>query len=429
VPLNQNMHQVTTLSNGVRVATLTMPQTLGVSVGLWVGVGGRYEPARLSGVSHFIEHLLFKGTRRRTARDISVEVESVGGYLNAFTGEEMTCFYAKAAREHLERLADVLCDMYLHPAFAAEELEKERGVIREEILMYRDQPQQYVHELLNEIMFPNHPLGRALTGTVETVSAMSRADVARYKAENYIAANTVAAVAGRCFHDDVVELFEGKLSGLNTTRSAPRFLPMRDRQRRARIRVHKKDVEQTQIALGVHGCSRHHPDRYAVKLLSILLGENMSSRLFQVVREQHGLAYAIQSSAGFFADTGTFVISAGLDNKRLGKALRLIMRELRRATEKAPALRELENARNYALGQLKLSLESSTNQMMWLGEHLLSYGRVAEPSEVERGIKAVTAEDVRRVAAELFQPRRWSVAVVGNAQPQELKACLSGRAQ
>jgi predicted Zn-dependent peptidase len=418
------MHRVTTLSNGLRVATLTMPQTQSVSVGLWVGVGGRYEPARLSGVSHFIEHLLFKGTRRRTAREISEAVESVGGYLNAFTGEETTCFYAKAAQEHLERLADVLCDMYLHPSFAAAELEKERGVIKEEILMYRDQPQQYVHELLTETMFPDHPLGRPLTGTVETVSTMSRADVVRYKAAKYLAANTVVAVAGRCFHDDVVELFESRLTGLKTARSSPQFAPMENHQRRARFRFFKKEVEQTQVAMGVRGYSRHHPDRYAVRLLSILLGENMSSRLFQVVREQHGLAYSIQTNTGFFADSGAFVISAGLDNKRLGKALQLTMREVRRAAEKAPANAELENARNYALGQLKLSLESSTNQMMWLGEHLLSYGRVAEPSEVERGIKAVTAEDVRRVAADLFQANRWNVAVVGTVDEEEVRSCL-----
>lgn len=419
------MHRLSTLANGLRVATLTMPQTQSVSVGLWVGVGGRYEPARLSGVSHFIEHLLFKGTRRRTAREISEAVESVGGYLNAFTGEETTCFYAKAAQEHLERLADVLCDMYLHPLFAAEELEKERGVIKEEILMYRDQPQQYVHELLTETMFPNHPLGRALTGTVETVSAMSRADVMRYKTEKYLAANTVVAVAGRCFHDDVVELFESRLMGLKPARSSPQFAPMENHQRRARFRFFKKEVEQAQVAMGVRGYSRHHPDRYAVRLLSILLGENMSSRLFQVVRERHGLAYSIQTSTGFFADTGAFVISAGLDNKRLGKALRLTMREVRRVMEKAPAKAELENARNYALGQLKLSLESSTNQMMWLGEHLLSYGRVAEPSEVERGIKAVMAEDVRRVAADLFRANRWNVAAVGMVDEGEVRSCLS----
>jgi len=420
------MHRLTTLSNGLRIATLTMPQTQSVSIGLWVGVGGRYEPARLSGVSHFIEHLLFKGTRRRTAREISEAVESVGGYLNAFTAEETTCFYAKAAHHHLERLADVLCDMYLHPSFAAAELEKERGVIKEEILMYRDQPQQYVHELLTETMFPKHPLGRALTGTVETVGAMSRGDVARYKSSKYLAANTIVAVAGRCYHDDVVDLFESKLGAMAKARGMPQFARIENRQSRPRFCVHKKETEQTQVALGVHGYSRHHPDRYALRLLSILLGENMSSRLFQVVREQHGLAYAIQSSTGFFADTGAFVISAGLDNKRLGKALRLTRRELRRIADKPPASVELENARNYALGQLKLSLESSTNQMMWLGEHLLSYGRVAEPSEVERGIKAVTAEDVQRVAADLFRANRWSAAVIGPLDDsREIRSALS----
>jgi predicted Zn-dependent peptidase len=419
------MRRVTTLSNGVRIATLTMPQTQSVSVGLWVGVGGRYEPAPLSGVSHFIEHLLFKGTRRRTARQISAAVESVGGYLNAFTTEEMTCFYAKAAGEHLERLADVLCDMYLQSLFAAGDLEKERRVILEEILMYRDQPQQLVHELLGQTMFPNHPLGRALTGTVETVSAMRRADVLRFRAQKYLASNTVVAVAGRCFHDDVVELFEPQLQRLKKSRSAPKFEPMNQRQRRARVCVQSKEVEQTQVALAVPGYSRHHPQRYAVKLLSVLLGENMSSRLFQIVREQYGWAYWIQSNTCFYADTGALVISAGMDNKRLDKALRLTLREARRVAEQAPGAQELENARNYALGQLKLSLESPTTQMMWLGEHLLGFDRLTEPSEVERGIKAVTAQDICRVAADLFRANRWTVAVVGRADEAELRQCLN----
>ena len=195
-----------------------------VSVGLWVGLGGRYEPARLSGIAHFIEHLLFKGTRRRSAKQISQTVEGIGGYLNAFTGEETTCYYAKASHRHLDTLLDVLADMYLHPRFAAPDIDKERGVIKEELLMYRDQPDHYVHELLGETLWPEHPLGRTLTGTPETLDAMDRATTLDFKRRKYVAANTVVTVAGHCRHEDIVGCV-GKMLPLAGNGRAPVFQP------------------------------------------------------------------------------------------------------------------------------------------------------------------------------------------------------------
>jgi predicted Zn-dependent peptidase len=419
------MYRVTTLPNGLRIATHHMPHVESVSVGVWVGVGGRYEPSRLSGISHFIEHLLFKGTRHRTAKQISESVESVGGYLNAFTSEETTCYYAKAAHDYFPRLFDVLSDMYLHPLFAAEDIEKERGVIQEEIKMYHDQPAQHVHELLGQTMWPNQPLGRSLTGSVETVAALTKSDFLDYRRQKYLAANTVIAVAGRCWHEDVAEAVENHLGTMKNSARLPKFAPVTSSRRALRICLHTKETEQTHLAMGVHGYSRHDARRYALRLLSIILGENMSSRLFQVVRERYGLAYSIHTSAGFFADTGAFVISAGLDNKRLEKALGLIGRELRRITRRPPSADELERARNYALGQLKLGLESTSNQMMWMGEHLLSYGKIIEPHELERRIKAVTVEDVAQVAVALLQPQRLNVAVIGPVNNrQKLEAAL-----
>ena len=199
------MPQTTTLPNGLRVATAEMPGMESVAVGLWVGIGGRYEAKRISGVSHFIEHLLFKGTRRRSAKQISQTVEGIGGYLNAFTGEEHTCYYAKASHRHFNTLLDVLADMYQHPRFATTDIAKERDVIKEELLMYRDQPDHYVHELLTETLWPDQPLGRPLTGSTASLDATDRAALCAYKAANYIAANTVVAVAGRCRHDDIAE--------------------------------------------------------------------------------------------------------------------------------------------------------------------------------------------------------------------------------
>lgn len=405
------MYKLTRLPNGLRVATCAMPTMASVSVGLWVGVGSRYEPQRLGGITHFIEHLVFKGTRRRTAKQISREIEGLGGYINAFTGEETTCYYALASHRHLPRLLDVLADMYLRARLAPADIAKERGVIKEELLTYRDQPQQYVHELLTETLWPAHPLGRAVAGNPESLDAIDRTAVRRYKQRYYTAHNSVLAVAGRCEHADVVARAE-RLLPLPAVPGRLRFVPAGDRQRQPQARFLQKDLEQTHLALGIRGYSRHDRRRYALKLMSVILGENMSSRLFQVIRERHGLAYAIQSATSFFADTGAVYVSAGLDSGRLDRALTLILRELRKLAERPPAQAELKRAQDYSIGQMRLGLESTSNQMMWMGDHLLAYGRIDHPDTVERRLQAVTTADVQRVAADLFRNHRLNAAVI-----------------
>jgi predicted Zn-dependent peptidase len=402
---------VTQLSSGVRIATAEMPHMESVSVGIWVGVGGRYETKRIAGISHFIEHLLFKGTHRRSAKEISQTVEGIGGYLNAFTGEETTCYYAKASHRHLDTLLDVLADMYLHPRLAAADIKKERQVIKEELLMYRDQPDHYVHELLTETLWPGQPLGLSLTGTPESLDAIDRAALFAYKQKKYIGANTVVAVAGRCRHDDIVTRVSRAAHVAGNGRT-PHFQPARAGQRSPRLHFLSKPVEQSHLAIGIRGVSRHDPRRYAMKLLSVILGENMSSRLFQTIREKHGLAYSIQSSTSYFADTGAFIISAGLDTRRLHKALKLVMSELRKIARRPPTAVELRRAKDYGIGQMRLGLESSSNQMMWLGEHLLAYGFIQTPDEIERQIEAVTTEDVQEVAVRLFRDKRLNAAVI-----------------
>jgi predicted Zn-dependent peptidase len=419
------MFTITQLPSGVRVATAEMAHMESVSLGVWVGVGGRYEPSRLSGASHFIEHLLFKGTLRRTAKQISQTVEGIGGYLNAFTSEETTCYYAKASHEHLDTLLDVLTDMYLHPRFAAADIDKERGVIKEELLMYRDQPDHYVHELLTETLWPEHPLGRSLTGTAKTLDAMDRRALLSFKHRKYVSANTVVAVAGRCQHDDIVSRVERMLTLPRNGRS-PTFAPAREQQRAPRLRFFNKNCEQSHLAIGVRGYSRHDSRRYALKVLSVILGENMSSRLFQVIREQHGLAYSIQSSTSYFADTGALLVSAGLDTKRLHRALALILVELRKLSKQPPSTVELRRAKDYAIGQMRLGLESTANRMMWIGEHLLAYGSIQSPAEVEERIAAVTTEDVQTTAADLFRNNRLNVAVITPSKDERgINALLS----
>ncbi len=355
--------------------------------------------------------MLFKGTRRRSAKDISEAIEGIGGYINAFTGEETTCYYAKASHRHFDRVLDVLSDMYLHPRVAAADVRKERAVIKEELLMYRDQPQQYVHELLTETIWPGHPLGYPVAGTPESLDRLTRDSLCEFKQKSYVTANTIFAVAGRCDHADTVARVRASLR-MRPVRAAPRFVSVRSRQTAPRLRFLSKSVEQTNLAIGLRAYSRRDPRRYALKLLSVILGENMSSRLFQSIREEHGLAYSIHTSANYFADTGAFVISAGLDEKRLSQTLRLVLRELRQIARHRPPDEELQRAKDYALGQMRLGLESTTNQMMWIGEHLLAYGYIDDPDVIEKRIQMITSEEVKDVAADLFRGRNLSAAVI-----------------
>lgn len=411
------MYRVSTLPNGLRVATAEMPTMESVSLGVWIGVGGRYEPERHSGISHFIEHLLFKGTHRRSAKQISQSIEGIGGYLNAFTAEEHTCYYARAAHRHFDTLLDVLADMYLHPRFAPPDIAKERDVIKEELLMYRDQPDHYVQELLTETLWPNQPLGRPLTGSLRSLDRTDRRALRTYKANHYVPANTIVAVAGHCRHEEVVRRVASVL-GHGCAGRRSRFAAARENQRAPRLRWLSKNVEQTHLALGIRSFSRHDPRRFAAKLLSVILGENMSSRLFQVVREQHGLAYSIQSAGTYFADTGAFLVSAGLDTERLPRALRLILRELAKIAQRPPSAQELRRAKDYAIGQMRLGLENTSNQMMWVGEHLMAYGFILTPDEVERRLQAVTAQEIQRVAAALFRDRALNAAIITPRQDE-----------
>ncbi len=407
----QRMYHVTQLQNGLTVATAEMPHMLSVSVGLWIGVGSRYEPPRLNGVCHFIEHLLFKGTKRRSAKEISQAVEGIGGYLNAFTSEEMTCFHARACHDRFDELLDVLLDMRLDSRFDPVEIRKEREVIKEEMAMYLDEPQHYVQELLNATMWPDQPLGRPITGTEQTLDAMTRAHLVGYLCENYVPANTLIVAAGKLKHRQVARAVARYGRRFSTT-EPPRFTPARSEQRAPKIRLFTKKTEQTQIALGIRTCSRLDERRYALRLLNTILGENMSSRLFQVVREDRGLAYSIYSTPSFFGDAGDLVISAGLDTGNLTKTLRLIVGELRRMREAAPSAAELRRAKDYVIGQIDLSLESTDNQMNWLGEQLLGYGRIFRPAEVKRRLREVTAGEIRAIARDFLRPERLNLALV-----------------
>ena len=388
-----------------------------VSVGLWVGTGSRYEPAPINGACHFIEHMLFKGTRKRSAKEISQAIEGLGGYLNAFTGEEATCFHARAGHEHFSDLLEVLMDMFLNSTFGPEEIAKERRVIKEEIAMYLDEPQHHVQELLNETLWPGQPLGRPITGAGKTLERLARANLLAYLRENYVGSNTLIVAAGKVRHSQVLKAVRPYTPRI-CNGARPWFVPARNHQDAARLRLFTKEVEQTQMALGIRTCSRHDERRYALRLLNAILGENMSSRLFQVVREDRGLAYSIYSTPTFFDDTGDLVISAGLETNNLSKAFRLILRELLRLVKSPPNRSELGRACDYVIGQMDLSLESTDNQMNWLGEQLLGFGRVFRPAQIKRRLREVSPLDIRAAAAEFLRPERLNVALI-----TPLKSC------
>ncbi|MEY2408086.1 MAG: hypothetical protein QOF48_756 [Verrucomicrobiota bacterium] len=419
------MYRVTRLPNGLTVATAEMPHLASVSLGLWVGVGGRFEPAELNGASHFIEHMLFKGTRRRNAEQISQAVEGIGGYLNAFTSEENSCFYAKATRVHFDELLDVIVDMFLNSTFDPMELTKEREVIKEELASYLDQPHQLVQELLNETLWPDHPLGRSLTGTVKTIDTLTRAELLGFRRKNYVAPATLIVAAGACRHEKVVRAVS-KFASRFPTGSNPVFEPCIPTQGKPRIRLHPRDTAQLQMAMGIRVCSRRDPRRYALRILNAILGENMSSRLFQLLREERALAYSVHSSLAFYDDVGSMTISAGLDTDKLPQALRLIRHELRRLVARAPGAAELRRARDYIIGQLDLGLEGSESQMTWVGEHYLAHGRIVTAAELKQRLRGVTAADVRGVARDFFKPERVSLAVVSPLKSvRGLEALLS----
>ena len=405
---------------GIPLVVSEMEQVESVCVGLWFPAGSRYEPASASGALHFIEHLLFKGTKRRNARQISEAIEGVGGYLNAFTSEEMSCYHAAAPATQIGLLFDVLTDMVENSVFAPDEIERERGVILEEIKMYEDQPSQVVQDRLNELLWPRHGLGRPITGTLASVAKLTRNELLAARRKFYDPSRMTVTVAGRTTVAEVTKLM-GRRRGSPQSLRAVRA-PVTDRKRYPAFSGVRKSIEQTHLAIGLLGLSRHDPRRYALKMLSVILGENMSSRLFQLIRERYGLAYSISTQVSFFHDTGSFNIVAGVENEKAAQALRMSLKTLAAIAQKAPSAGELRRARDYVIGQMYLGLEGTANQMMWAGEGMIGYSSVLCPREAAQRIAKVTAEEVRAVAASLMKNDRLAVAVVGpSVDAEEMK--------
>jgi len=406
------MYSETTLSNGLIIVTHRMPQSASASIGFWIRAGGRFETRENNGISHFLEHLLFKGTQKRTYHQIKEEIEGRGGSLGGFTAEEATCYLARVMSRHLPIAIDVLSDMILNPLLEDEHIERERMVILEEIKMYRDLPSAYVHDLFNELLWPGQPLGFMIAGKKEVITELKRSEIFDYKNKFYNSANIVVAVSGNIKHEEVVSKIEKVFSFLPDGQRN-HFSGVVEKQSEPEVKVKTKDTEQTHLCLGGRALHRDHPDKYAAIVLNTILGGNMSSRLFNEVREKRGLAYEIHSSISGFYDTGMLVISAGVDNKKISESVNIILKEMRKFKEEIVSHEELERAKEFIIGQIILGLESTYAYMHWLGENKLLLDKTLTPVEVTGKIKKIKPEDVQRIANKIFVNENLNLALIG----------------
>ena len=407
-----NAFETTTLSNGLRVVTAPMEHAKSVACFIMIAAGSRYEVQSANGIAHFAEHMFFKGTERRSsARDIAGEIDAIGGEFNAFTGKEYTGYYVKCAAEHRDTALDVLVDMLRNSRFDPEEIEREKGVIIEEMNMYIDTPRDYVDSVYDELLYGDQPLGWDIIGTKETVKAADRDTFLEYLDRWYRAPRMVAGVGGALGEDLIPRLEE--LLGDVADGSAEEPARVDLSQSGARVKAHHKESDQAHLRFGVHSYPIEHADRYALGMLATVLGGGMSSRLFTEVRERRGLAYYIYAHNHGYTDAGTLYAQGGVDIARIDEAIETIVGEFRRIAEEPVANDELEKARNYSKGRLVLGLEDPRGLIMFGLRGAVLEGGVREPDEVLRSLDDVTAEDIQRVARDIIQNDRLNLALIG----------------
>lgn len=399
------------LENGLTLVSESMPHVRSVAIGVWLKRGSRHESEKQSGISHFIEHMVFKGTQNRTAEQIAKEVDSIGGLMDAFTSKEYAAFHLKVLDAHLPLAVEILGDIVRNPLFARAEIAKEKQVVFEEMAMVEDTPDDLVMELFNEAFWPDHPLGRPILGTRESVARFERPELLAFFRRAYHPGNLVIAAAGRLQHAELRKLVRRAFSSLEAGHPAR---PTRPPQAQAAIvRRSKRELEQVHVCLGTSAPHQTHPDRFPAYLLDTLLGGSMSSRLFQNVREKRGLCYSISSGMATYADTGSLTIYAGTRKESLDELLRLSLEELRRVRDELVPEEELRRAKDHLKGGLMLSLESTGSRMSFLARHEIYFGGLVGLDQVLRDIEAVEAADVRRVAASMFGGA-LTLSVLGN---------------
>jgi predicted Zn-dependent peptidase len=404
------MYQHTTLSNGLRIICETIPHVHSVSLGVWAGSGSRYENPYYNGVSHFIEHMFFKGTAQRTAKQIAETIDAVGGQLNAFTTKEYTCFYAKVLDQHFKLGVDLLSDMVTNSQFNPGEIEKEKSVILEEIKSYEDSPDDMIHDILANSTLKGHPLGWTILGTPETVGRIDQDIIKQYLQQHYTPDNIVFAVAGNVQFDQIVAEVERRFSALggNKKQEMPAVPGLEPE-----VIIKRKEIEQVHLCLGTRGIGRKNPDKYVVFVLDSILGGSVSSRLFQKLREERGLVYVIGSNHASYRDTGIFSVYAGTSLWNFEEVIRIIKQEIERFTQELVSEQELTRAKDQLRGNLLLSLESTCNRMSRIAKTELFDDQLLTPEESAAKIETVTREAILRVAQQFFGEPKMVLAAIG----------------
>lgn len=408
----QSVYNKTVLKNGVRVISETIPYVRSVSIGIWANVGSRDETADKNGISHFLEHMVFKGTKKRGVREIARSIESLGGYLNAFTTKEHTCFYARVLDEHVAHAMDVLSDLVLNATFRKEELEKEKLVVLEELKNAEDDPQDMIHEYFERALFPNHSLGYPVIGNEANLRRFQREDLQAYVAAHYQPGNLIVAAAGNVEHRDLVRLAEKSFRNVTMRDALPRRAGTPRVRRKHTYKEYPRSINQAHVCLGTVGYGIKHRNRYPLLVLNALLGEGMSSRLYQTIREKHGLAYSVFSYVTMVSDTGVFGAYIGTDKKNISNSIELIHRELHKLKTRMVSKSELARTKSQIKGTMMLGLENMSGRMMRLGTSELYFQAFPSLDSVLRKVDAVTAESIQAVANDLFDQSEFSVVVI-----------------
>ncbi len=406
------------LDNGTCVITEEIPHLRSAAIGFWVKTGSRHETDSQSGISHFIEHLLFKGTKKRGATEIARQIDSIGGHVDASTSQEYTCFYARVLDEHLPAAVELLSDLVLNPEFAHPELELERRVILEEIKTTEDVPDDYIHVLLADTLWPNHPLGRSIIGNSQSIADLSRAQIINFFNRHYQPANIIITAAGNIKHAALIKLLEDCYTHKGgASVGAKRQTPPRFNRQALNL---NKDLEQVHLCVATKGLPQNHRDRYGVELLNTILGGSNSSRLFQQIREQRGLAYSVYSYVNSYHDTGMGAIYAATSRNSYMEVIDLILKQLKHLKQAAVTKDELERSKTHLKVHLTLGLENTFNRMISLASHEIYFGRQFELDEILAGIKRVNVADIKRLANELFDCNYLALVALGNLNGEVL---------
>lgn len=419
------MYKRTTLTNGIRVITEFIPYVNSISIGFWIGSGSRYENKYNNGVSHFIEHMIFKGTKNRTSKQIAEEIESLGGQINAFTGKEATCFYVKLLDEHFETGIDVLCDMIMNPKFSAQDIEKEKGVVQEEINMYEDSPEDLVMDILSRITWKDDALAYPVLGTSETLKNLSRESILDYYNRTYVPKNIVISIAGNFKEDVLIKKLEDRLSAWK--KDAERPMKLSSPHMARNVEVKSKDIEQVHLAFNFNGIKLGDRDLYALLVVNNYLGGGTSSRLFQTLREEKGYVYTIYSFPSSYIHAGSYTIYLALNEQYMQDAARLINWELNELVEKKMTEEQIKRAKEQLKGNYILGLESVSSRMFGIGKAELLQRVVHEPKDILEKIDEITPDDVYRVIDKVFSDGILSASGVGrNINEEGLRAIVQG---